>query len=205
MVIRELWDRQMDARRALSVGLGVVAYGLGVILLAVAPGFVASGGADRGWFAGLAPAFGGATGMAVRGYAFHRKPGSRDGLRWAVAQGGLMLLAILGMFALAMAISPIVSSNPTFGGDAWVALMAVGTVFAMTSNVLWERNRDRQRIAAVLLMAVCLIIAGVAGPRAGGPWTPVGTIVLVAGILGVAAAALQGLSHLVQAAADPAT
>ena len=204
-MIRELWDRHMDARRVLSLTLGVVAYGLGILLLAVTPGFVASGGADPGWFARLAPAIGGASGMAVRGYAFHRRPGTRNGLRWALFQGGLMFLVILGLFALATAISPIVSPNPTFGGDAWAGLLAVGAVVAMTSNVLWERSRQRQRIAAVLLVGVCLVIAGVAGLRAGGPWTPVGTVVLVAGAFAVVAAALQGLSELVQPTANPAT
>jgi hypothetical protein len=203
-VIRELWDRHMDARRALSVALGVVAYGLGILALAVTPGFVVTAGADPGAFAKLAPAVGGASGMAIRGYVFHRRPGTRNGLRWALAQGGLMLLVILGAFALATAISPIVSPNPTFGGDAWAGLLAVGTVVAVTSGVLWERNRHRQRIAAVQLVAVCLVIAGIAGLRAGGPWTPVGTIALVAGILSVAAAALQGLSHMFQETTEPA-
>jgi peptidoglycan/LPS O-acetylase OafA/YrhL len=203
-VIRELWDRHMDAKRALSVALGAVAYGLGILALAVTPGFVVSGGTDPGWFAKLAPAVGGASGMAINGYATHHRPGTRSGLRWALAQGGLMLLVILGAFALATAISPIVSPNPTFGGDAWAGLLAVGAVLAGASAVLWERNRRRQRTAAVLLVAVCLVIAGIAGRRAGGPWTPAGTLVLIAGILGVAAAMLQRLSHMVQETADPA-
>jgi len=204
-VIRELWDRHMDARRALSLALGVVAYGLGVLFLAVAPGFMVAGSADPGWFAMLAPAVGGASGMAIRGYAFHRRSGTRDGLRWAFVQGGLMLFVILGMFALATVIHAVVQPNLTFGGDAWLGLLAVGAVVAMTSNVLWERNRHRQRIAAVLLAAVCLIIAGVAGLRAGGQGTPIGTVFLAAGVFGVAASALQGLSNLVQPTSDPAT
>ena len=204
MVIRELWDRHMDARRALSVGLGVVAYGLGVLLLAVVPGFVASDGTDPGWFAGLVPAFGGATAMAVRGYAFHRRPGTRDGLRWGIVLGGLMLLGVLSLFVLATVIHPIVSPNPMFTSEAWLGLLAIGSIVAMTSNVLWERNQRRQRIAAVLLTAVCLLIAGIAGLRAGGPWTPVGTALLVVGVLAVAGAALQGFSALLEAPADPA-
>lgn len=204
-MIRELWDRHMDARRALSVGLGVVAYGLGVLFLSVAPGFEVPGRADPGWFAWLAPAVGGASGMAIRGYALHRRPGTRNGLRWALAQGGLMLLVILGMFALAALIHPIASSNPALGGDAWLGLLAVGAIVTTTSNILWERNRHRQRTAAVLLVAVCLIVAGVAGLRAGGLGTPIGTTFLVAGILGVAGAALQGISHLVRVTADQAT
>jgi hypothetical protein len=204
-VIRERWNRHMDARRALSVGLGVVALGIGIIALAVTPGFVVSGGSDPGWLAKLAPAVGGASGVAIRGYAFHRRPGTRDGLRWAFIQGGLMLLLFLGGYAMAAAISPIVSPNPIFGGDAWAGLLAVGTVLAGISSVLWERSRQRQRIAAVFLVAACLVIAGIAGLRAGGSWTPIGTLFLVAGILGVAAAALQGLSNLVQPTSDPAT
>jgi hypothetical protein len=204
-MIRGLWDRHLDARRAVSVALGVVAYGLGIVALAVVPGFVVSGGSDPGWFAKLAPAVGGASGIAIRGYAFHHRPGTRNGLRWALAQGGLMLLVILGGFALAAAINPIISPNPTFGGDAWAGLAAVGMVLAGTSGVLWERNRQRQRIAAVLLVATCLVVAGIAGLRAGAPWTPIGTIVLVAGILGVAAAALLGLSQLTKETAERAS
>jgi hypothetical protein len=204
-VIRELWDRHMDPRRALSLGLGVVAYILGVLLLAVVPGFVASGGAGPDWFAGLGLAFGGATGMAVRGYAFHRRPGTRGGLRRGILLGGLMLLGILGMFALASAIHPIVSPNPMITSEAWLGLAAIGSVVVTTANVLWERNQRRQRIAAVFLLAVCLTIAGVAGLRAGGPWTPVGIALVVVGVLAVAAAAIQGFSALLEAPADPAT
>jgi hypothetical protein len=203
-MIRELWQRHMDPPRALSVVLGVVGIGMGIIALAVAPGFVVSGGSDPGWLAKLAPAVGGASGMAIRGYAFHRRPGTRDGLRWALIQGGLMLLLFLGAYALAAAISPIVSPNPIFRGDAWAGLLAVGTVLAGISSVLWERSRQRQRIAAFFLVAACLVIAGIAGLRAGGTWAPIGTAFLVAGILGVAAAALQGLSQLVRETADPA-
>lgn len=203
-MVRDLWSRYMDGRRALSVALGVTAYGLCTVALAVEPGFFVSSGTDPGWLVKLAPAIGGASGVAIRAYAFHRRPGTWDGLRWALAQGGLMLLLILCLFALAWALSPILSPNPTLGGDAWAGLVAVGAVLAGASAVLWERNRHRQRIAALLVVAVCLIIAGIAGLRADGPWRPVGAIALVAGILGVAAAALQGLSNLVQETADPA-
>jgi hypothetical protein len=204
-VIRELWNRHMDSRRVLAVTLGVVAYGLLVLAWAVIPSFAGSRTADPGWLAWSAPALGAFIGTAVRGYALHRRTGTRNGLRWGLVQGGLMLLLILGVFALATSISPIVSPNPTFGGDAWAGLLAVGTVLAATSGVLWERNRQRQRTAVYLLVAVCLVIAGFAGLRAGGPGTPIGTLFLVAGILGVAAATLVRLSHLVQETADPAT
>ena len=117
-MIRELWNRHMDTRRALSVGLGVAAYVLCVVALAVAPGMVTSGGANPPWIAGTAPALGGAVGMAIRGWAFHRRPGTRNGLRWALAQGGLMFLATLALFVLAALINPIVGPSLTLAWDA---------------------------------------------------------------------------------------
>ena len=47
-MIREMWNRSMDARRVLSVALGVAACGFGVLFLAVTPGFATSGGANPG-------------------------------------------------------------------------------------------------------------------------------------------------------------
>jgi hypothetical protein len=202
-LIRELWNRHMDARRALSVGLGVVAYGLFVLVLAVSPGLITSSSADAGWLAWSAPALGGSFGIAVRGYVLHRRTGTRNGLRWGLALGGLMLLVILGMFALAILINPIVGSSPTFGGDAPLGLLAIGAVVGLCSNVLWERNRNRQQIAGMLLVVGCLIIAGIVGLRAGEPWSPIGTAFLVVGVLGAAAAALLAWSELVEATGDP--
>jgi CHASE2 domain-containing sensor protein len=116
-----------------------------------------------------------------------------------------MFLTILALFALAFLISPIVGSNPTFGGDAPLGLLAIGAVAGLCANVLWERNRNRQQIAGVLLIAGCLIIAGIVGLRSGGPWSPIGTAFLVVGVLGAAAAALLAWSELVEATGDPAT
>jgi hypothetical protein len=202
-VIGELWDRNMDTRRVLSVGLSVVAYGLLVLALAVMPSMVTAGGADPRWIAWTAPALGGAVGVAIHGWAVHRRPGTRNGLRWGLAQGGLMFLTILALFALAILINPIVGSSPTFGGDAPLGLLAIGVVVGLCSNVLWERNRIRQRIAGILLIAGCLIIAGIVGLRAGGPWSPIGTALLVVGILGAAAAILLAWLELFEATGDP--
>jgi peptidoglycan/LPS O-acetylase OafA/YrhL len=140
--------------------------------------------------------------MGVRGYAFHRKPGTRDGLKWALAQGGLMALAVLGLFSAASAIHPIVSPNPMLGRDAWVGLLAVCLVLGAISSVLWERNRRRQRTATILLIAVCLIIVGLFGLRAGGLGTMVGTPLLVVGVFGLVVASLQGAAALVEGTAD---
>ena len=201
-LIRELWDRHMDSRRALSAALSVVAGGLGVLALAVTPGFVVAGGADPGGYAKFAPMIGGAFGMAVRGYAFHRKPGTRNGLRWALAQGGLMALLFLGAFAAAAAINPIVSSNPALGGDAWLGLLATALVLGAASGVLWEREHHRRRTAAVMLLAVCLIILGLVGLRAGGLGILIGTPLLAVGVFGLVAATVQGAADLVQGAAN---
>ena len=141
--------------------------------------------------------------MAVRGYVLHRRPGTRNGLRWALALGGLMFLTIFATFVLAILVNPIVGSSPTFDGDAPLGVLAIGAVVGLCSNVLWERNRNRQQIAGIVLIAACLVIAGIIGLRAGEAWSPIGTAFLVAGVIGVAAAALLAWWELVEATGDP--
>lgn len=201
----ELWDRHMDSTRVLAVALGAVAYGLLVVALALTPGFAVSGGADSAWFAKVVPALAGASGLAIRGYAFHRRPGTRKGLCWGLAQGGLMFLVIFAMFALATAFNPIVRSNEMLGGAAWAGLSAIGVVLGLIANVLWERSQRRRRIAVVLLAASCLIIVGLIGLRAGGPWILIGTPSLLVGIVALIGVALQGAAELVEATGEPAT
>lgn len=203
-MIRELWHRYLDARRAGSLVLGALAMGLCVLTLALTPGFVVRGEGAVGGFARYGPLFGAALGMAVRGYAFHRKPGTRNGLRWAIAQGGLMALVGLGTFATATAIHPFVSRNPMLGGDAWLGLMAIAVVLGLSFGVLWERDRRRRRIGTVLLLAFCLIIVGGVGIRAGGAWILIGTPALVVGVIALFLVAVQGMSDLIQAVADSA-
>jgi len=203
-MIRESWGRHMDAARIVAVVLFSVASGCAVMALAVTPGFVVSGDDGAGGFAKLAPAAGAAVGMAVRGYAFHRKPGTRDGLRWAVTQGGLMALTVLGMFLLAALVNPIVTRNPALGGDAWLGLLAISLVAGASSGVMWERHRRRRRIAAVLLLAVCGIVVGLVGLRVGGSWIVPSALVVVAGFVVLALAALESWSELMRAVADSA-
>lgn len=103
-------------------------------------------------------------------------------------------MLLLGLFAIATLINPIVSSNATLGGDAWLGLMATALVVGAISSVLWERSQHRRRIAAVLLLAVCLIIVGLIGLRAGGPSMLIGTASLLAGIIALIKAAVEGVS-----------
>lgn len=203
-MIREWWNRQMDAQRAFSLVLGAGAVVLMILGLALAPGFLASGDHDGGGFAKYSAAFGGTFGFAARAFLLHRKSGIGNGLLWAVAHGGSMALFFVAMFAAATAISPIVSRSPTLGGDAWSGIMAIAIVLGLTFNLMWERNARRRRIAAVLLLAAGILIGGLIGLRSGGAWAVIGTLSLSAGIITLVVAIVQGLSELHQEMAETA-
>ena len=176
--------------------LAAIAQLLLVLALAADEAFVAPAGAgDTGWLRYL-PLVGAASGIALRGYLLHRRSGTRNGLLWALAQGGSMALLLLGMVVVATAIGPAVRGNPTLDGDSWMAIMAVAVVLGLTSTLLWERDAQRRRTAAILLLATSLIIGGLVGIRGGGWWTLIGAPSLFVGMLAIGLAALRGLSDL---------
>lgn len=201
-MIREWWEQHMDARRAFSLVLAAVAIALVILALALTPGFATSGTNDIGGLGKYGIALGGSLGRALRGYLLHRSLGVGSGLRWALAQGGSMALLLLGMFAAATAIGPIVSANPTLGGDAWMGIMAIAVVIGTASNDLWERNARRRRIAALFLLAVCLVIVGLIALRSGGLMTLIGAPALAVGIIALVAAVARGFSDLKQELAE---
>ena len=137
-------------------------------------------------------------GLALRGYLLHRSLGVGSGLRWALAHGGSMALFFVGMFAAATVISPIVSANPTLGGDAWSGIMAIAVVIGTASNDLGNATPRRRRIAALFLLAVCLVIVGLIALRSGGLMTLIGAPALAVGIIALVAAVARGFSDLKQ-------
>jgi hypothetical protein len=143
--------------------------------------------------------------MAIRGWAFHRRPGTRNGLRWALAQGGLMFLATLALFVLAALINPIVGPSLTLAWDAWLGMLATAMILGTAAGVLWERTRRGRRTGAAMLLAIVLIVVGLVGLRAGGPWLLFGSPPLVIGVIALFLAAIQNWSDLVDTAADRPT
>lgn len=203
-MVREWLTRHMDAKRAFSLVLGAVAQALLIVALAATPGFLASGGNDGSGLATYGIAFGGAFGFATQAFLVHRKSGIENGLLWALAQGGSMALLLVGTFAAATAISPIVSRNSTLGGDTWLGLMATAVGLGLTSNLMWQRNPRRRRTAAIFLLAAGFIIGGFIGLRSGGFWTLIGVLSLSVGIIAVVMAMAEGFSNLKQAMAETA-
>ncbi len=197
-MIREWWRRQMDARRAFSLALGAVSLPLCVLALAAAPGFGTAGAQGAGGFATCGVALGGASGIALRAFLLHRRPGTASGLRSAVVQGGAMAFLLLGMFIVASLIAPDIGREAAFGGDAWAAILAIAVVLGAASGVLWERNERRRRTAAVILLAAGLIIGGAMGLRIGGVASAVGLALLVVGLAALGGAILRGLDDLLQ-------
>ena len=116
-MIREWWDRQMDARRVAGLALAAVSLVVCVLAMAAAFAFVAPGNQDAGGFARYSAAFGGTLGVICRAYLLHRHAGPRTGLLWALVQGGSMALLLFGMVVVATAISPAVGRNAALGGD----------------------------------------------------------------------------------------
>jgi len=194
-VIRDWWHREMDARRAFSVLLYAVALALSVLAFAAMFSFLPRGDNDVGllWYA---PGLGGAFGIATRAYLLHRGPGRRHGLVWATIQGGSMALLLLGMFAVARAVSPVIGGNSAFGGDTWLGLAALAVVIGLIGAFLWERNPTRRRASGIFLLAAALIIGGLLGVRAGGWWTLPGAGLLGVGVIAAIAATTQGFVEL---------
>jgi hypothetical protein len=184
--------------------LFAIALACATLALAVTPGFVVAGNGSPGGVVAFAPAVGAAAGMALRGYVLHRRPGTHDGVWWAVIQGGLMGLTLLGVFALAALVGPAIRPNPALGGDAWLGLMAVAAIAGTASGVLWERIRRRRRTGALLLLAICLLAAGLAGIRAADPWPMIGAPPLVIGVIALVVALIAGWSDLIDSAGSTA-
>lgn len=179
------WTRYVDGRRALSLVFGVAGTVLFVLGFAAAPVPLGPNGSSLVFL-------GASLGIATRGYLDHRRAGRGDGLRWALAYGGGMLLFFIVFLVVAAAIRPIVAGNATLT-DAWMALVAGGLPLGAICAIVWERNPRRQRIDALLFLALGLLLGGLVAATQGDPWTALGVVGIPAGFLALLVALVQSI------------
>ena len=173
-MLQTWWHATMDARRAISLLIGVT--GLALAALSVAASSLPLSLDGTLLLAVCSPALGAAAG----GYVGHRLSAPRRRAVWAFAYGISSGALIAGMFATAALVRPTVQAMPGLG-DAWAGLFAVGCLLGFVGALLWERDPRRRRVAAWLLVAVWLIAGGVVVSVSRGPWAWLGALACVAG------------------------
>ncbi len=170
------WHSTMDARRAISLLIGVT--GLALVALSVAASSVPLALDGTLLLAVCSPALGAAAG----GYVGHRTSDPRRALLWAFAYGISTGALVAGMFATAALVRPTVQAMPGLG-DAWAGLFVVGCLLGFVGALLWERDPRRRPVAAWLLLAVWLIAGGAVVSVSRGAWAWLGALACLAGFV----------------------
>ena len=173
-MLQTWWHATMDARRAISLLIGVT--GLALAALSVAASSLPLSLDGTLLLAVCSPALGAAAG----GYVGHRLSAPRRRAVWAFAYGISSGALIAGMFATAALLRPTVHAMPGLG-DAWAGLFVVGSLLGFVGALLWERDTRRRRVAAWLLVAVWLIAGGAVVSVSHGPWAWIGALACLAG------------------------
>jgi drug/metabolite transporter (DMT)-like permease len=194
-MLQTWWHATMDARRVMSLLIGVT--GLALVALSVAASSVPLAFDGTLLMAVSSPAFGAAAG----GYVGHRSSAPRRRAVWAFAYGISSGALIAGMFATAALVRPTVQAMPGLG-DAGAGLFAAGCLLGFVGALLWERDPRRRRVAAWLLLAVWLIAGGVVVGVSPGPWAWLGALACLAGF-GVLLHAVVSNASLQAGAAVP--
>jgi hypothetical protein len=155
-------NTNMDARRSISLLIGVAGLALAAIAMAASPEPFAFG-------LNYGVAVGPVLGAALGGYLRHRLSDHERAPLWALAYGASIAAILVATFGTAAVIRPTVRGIPGLA-DAWSGLIMLGFLVAFVGAFLWERDAQQRRFAALALLGVWLIVGGVFARSSGDPW-----------------------------------
>jgi len=140
MMLDSRWNTNMDARRSISLLIGVAGLAVAALGMAASPVLPALGGNDGGvigpvLWAAVGPVFGAAT----AGYVLHRDSDRERAPLWALAYGATAAVILVATFGIAAMIRPTVGGIPGLG-DVWSGVIVSGLLVAFVGAFLWKRD-----------------------------------------------------------------
>ena len=167
MMLDSRWNTNMDARRSISLLIGVAGLAVAALGMAASPALPAFGGNYGGvigpvLWAAVGPVFGAAT----AGYVLHRDSDRERAPLWALAYGATAAVILVATFGIAAMIRPTGRGIPGLG-DAWYGVIVSGLLVSFVGAFLWKRVDGGRRFAALGLLGLFLLLGWVISATSG--------------------------------------